>query len=268
MRIPLIDGRDLTASDGREVAMVNEAFARTFFNGRNPIGEWFEKTQGGNVRIRFQIVGLVPDVLYQNVREPFTPTAFVPFRAISVTGAQRAATLVVRTIAPDPLALASQLRLEVPRARPEFRVSSVRTQQEIDVSQTLRERLLAVLAVFFAGVALLLTGIGLYGVLHYTVVQRHRDIGIRRAIGAGSVDVVSSVTGEMSVVLLIGGIAGLVLGVASVRYVGTLLYGVQATDVSVLGVPCLIMFVTSVLALLPPVIRAARVNPIEILRAE
>jgi predicted permease len=268
MRIPLIDGRDLTASDGREAAVVNEAFARTFFNGRHPIGEWFEKTQGGTLRIRFQIVGIVPDVLYQNVREPFTPTAFVPFQAISVTGAQRAATLVVRTTAQDPLALASQLRLEVPRARPEFRVSSIRTQQEIDASQTLRERLLAALAIFFGGVALLLTGIGLYGVLHYTVVQRHRDIGIRRAIGAGSIDVVRSVTGDVSVVLLIGGIAGLALGVASLRYVGTLLYGIRATDASVLAVPCLIMFVTSVLALLPPVIRAARVNPIEILRAE
>jgi predicted permease len=268
MKIPLIDGRDLATADGREVAIVNQAFARTFFNGRNPIGEWFEKSQGGNVRIRFQIVGIVPDVLYQNVREPFTPTAYVPFSAVSVTGAQRAATLLVRTMSPDPLALASQLRLEVARARPEFRVSSVRTQQEIDASQTLRERLVAMLALFFAGVALLLTGIGLYGVLHYTVVQRHRDIGIRRAIGAGSVDVARGVTAEMSAVLAIGGLAGLGLGVASVRYFGTLLYGVQPTDASVLAVPCVVMFVTSVLAVLPPVVQALRVNPIEILRAE
>jgi predicted permease len=268
MRIPLVDGRDLTATDGREVAIVNQAFARTFFNGRNPIGEWFEKAQGGNVRIRFQIVGLVPDVLYQNVREPLTPTAYVPFSAISVTGAQRAATLVVRTASPDPLALASQLRSEITRARPEFRVSSLRTQLEIDSSQTLRERLLAMLAVFFAGVALLLTGIGLYGVLHYTVVQRHRDIGIRRAIGAGSLDVTRGVTGEVTAVLLIGGLTGLGLGVASVRYFATLLYGVQATDVSVLAVPCVVMFVTSVLAVLPPLVQATRVNPIDILRAE
>ena len=268
MQIPLIEGRDVTAGDGRQVAIVNQAFARTYFGGRSPIGEWFEKTQGAGQRIRFQIVGLVPDVLYQSVREPPTPTAYVPFLATGASAAPRAATFIVRTSTADPLAMASRLRLDVPRILAEFRVSNIRTQEEIHLSQTVRERLLAMLAMFFAAVALLLTGIGLYGVLHATVVQRRREIGIRRAIGAGAGDIARRLLWEMGGVLLTGAIAGLALGATSARYFGALLYAVRPTDVSMLLAPGLAMLVASILAALPPLIRAARINPIEILRTE
>jgi ABC-type antimicrobial peptide transport system permease subunit len=179
MRIPLIDGRDLTTDDPKEVAIVNEALARTYFNGGDPIGRSFEKTQGAGQRIRFQSSGSFP-TLYQDVREPYTPTVYVPFSTISASGTPRSATLVVRTTARDPMALASQLRREVPRVRQELRVNNIQTQVEIAVSQTWRERLLAMLAMFFGAVALLLTGLGLYGVLHDSVLQRRREIGIRR----------------------------------------------------------------------------------------
>jgi len=268
MKIPLIDGRDIASTDGREVAVVNQAFADTFFDGRNPIGAWFEKTQGPGQRIRFRVVGLVRNALYQDVRERLTPTVYVPFSSISTSGAQRAGTFVVRTAAEDPLGLAARLREEVPRARPEFRVSTIRTQDEIDRSQTTRERLLALLAMFFSAVALLLTGIGLYGVLHYSVVQRQREIAIRRAIGAGTGDIVRCISTEAAAVLLIGAIVGLALGIASVRYVTALLYDVRGTDASMLARPALIMVAASLGAALPPVIRAIRVSPVEILRAE
>jgi predicted permease len=106
MKIPLIDGRDMVAQDANVGAVVNEAFAKTYFNGQNPIGKWFEKDQGGGRRIRFQIVGVAGDALYQHVREPITPTTYVPFASMSMSGAQRAATFVVRTTSTDPLALA------------------------------------------------------------------------------------------------------------------------------------------------------------------
>jgi hypothetical protein len=142
-------------------AIVNEAFAKEYFPDQNPVGKSFERTYG---RHRFEIVGLVRDARYRNMREPITPTAYV---AIRYGGSESLsnATFLVRTSSANPLAMASILRREVSRTRSGFRVSNIRTQLEINQSQTVRERLLAMLALFFAAIALLLAGIGLYGVL-------------------------------------------------------------------------------------------------------
>jgi hypothetical protein len=134
-----------------------------------------------------------------------------------------AGTFIVRTSGPNPFALASTLRQEVPRGRPEFRVTGFRTQQELIDAQTIRERLLAMLALFFAVVALLLAGVGLYGVLDYSVLQRRREIGIRMAIGARSLDIARRLTGEAFAMVFLGAAAGLGLGMASVRYIESLL---------------------------------------------
>jgi ABC-type antimicrobial peptide transport system permease subunit len=147
-------------------------------------------------------------------------------------------------------------------------VSTIRTQEEIDLSQTTRERLLATLAMFFSSVAVLLTGIGLYAVLHSAVLERQREIGIRRAVGAGAGDIARRVTGEAAAVLLTGAIVGLALGVASVRSFAALLYQVDATDPAMLAIPATIILGTSAIAAAPAIVRAIRVDPIEILRAE
>ena len=168
-------------------------------------------------------MGLVRDARSRdNLRLPIRPTAYVPFQAIDATGALQPkgrGTFVVRTASANPLALASILRQEVPRARPGFRVSNIRTQAEINQSAHVRERLLAMLALFFAVVALLLAGIGLYGVLDYAVLQRRREIGIRMAIGAQAGDIARRVTADVFVMVLAGAVAGLALGMASARYI-------------------------------------------------
>src|SRR5208282_1893363 len=168
MKIPMMDGRDFRPEETYpSAAIVNQAFANQFFDGEDPVGKTFETVDGASwTRASFQIVGFVRDARTRdNMRLPIRPTAFVPFRAVNAAGAlqpKNRGTFVVRTSISNPLALASLLRQEVPQARPEFRVNRVRAQAEINLARAVRERLLATLALFFAIVALLLAGIGLY----------------------------------------------------------------------------------------------------------
>ncbi len=273
MRIPFIDGRDFRESDTNPgAAIVNEAFAKQYFDGENPVGRSFDKIESAGRRARFQIVGFVRDARSRdNLRLPIRPTAYVPFQAIDAAGAFQTAsrgTFVVRTYGKNPLALASMLRREVPRARSEFRVSNIRTQTEIDQSHTVRERLLAMLASFFAAVALLLAGVGLYGVLDYSVLQRRREIGIRMAIGARAGSIARLVTLDVFSMVIVGASAGLVLGMATVRYIETLLYEVKPGDAGMLAVPSLAILAAVLLAAAPAVVRAVRIDPVEMLRSE
>ncbi|MGH9594449.1 MAG: FtsX-like permease family protein, partial [Bryobacteraceae bacterium] len=252
------------------------AFAKAFFGSQDPVGKSFARADSAGKRTPpFLVIGLVPDARYDNLRGPILPTAFVPFRWLDQNGhkdgllaAKNAATLAIRTANSNPLALASVLRQEVSRARPEFRVSEIHTQEQINESQTVRERLLSMLALFFAGVALLLAGIGLYGVLHYSVEQRRREIGIRMALGAQAADIVWRVTQNVLLMLLAGSLAGLALGMASVRYIASLLYQVKPTDVPMLALPALALLAAALLAALPAVVRAVRTDPVKALRVE
>jgi predicted permease len=267
MKIRFIDGGDFRASDTFPgVAIVSETFARQFFNGQNPIGKSFARG-----RSRFQVVGLVRDAPYRSMREPILPVAYVPFHPIDANGALqpiREGTFIVRTSGSNPLALASTLRREAPRARPEFRVSNIRTQAELVRAQTVRERLLAMLALFFAAVALLLAGVGLYGVLDYSVLQRRREIGIRMALGAQAGDIARRVTVDVFSMVLAGALAGLALGMASVRYIEKLLYQVKGADLGLLALPSITILAAALLAAAPAVIRAVRIDPATMLRSE
>jgi predicted permease len=272
MKIPLIDGRDFRPADTYPgVAIVNRTFAKAYFNGEDPVGKPFEVVFSGSTRLRFECVGLVGDVTYRDIREPFLPQAYFPFHSIDAKGALQPigqGTFIVRTSSANPIALASTLRREVPRARSEFRVSNIRTQTEINQSHTVRERLLARLALFFGVVALLLAGVGLYGVLDYSVLQRRREIGIRMALGAQAGDIARRVTVAVFSMVLAGALAGLAFGFASARYIETLLYQVKPSDPRMLALPALTILAAALLAALPPVIRAVRIDPAETLRVE
>jgi len=268
MRIPLLDGRDFRPSDSFPgVAVVNQEFAKQFLEGRDPVGQSFERK--GNPPI--QIVGLVANACYRDVREPITPAAYYPLQSVDEKGAFQPigqATLIVRTVASNPLAMASTLRREVARARAEFRVSNIRTQLEINQSHTVRERLLARLAFFFGAVALLLAGVGLYGVLDYSVLQRRREVAIRMALGAQAGHVARRVTADVFAMVIAGALGGLALGFASVQYIESLLFQVKPTDPQMLALPSLIILAAALVAALPPMIRAVRIDPAEILRTE
>ena len=177
-------------------------------------------------------------------------------------------TFVVRTSGVNPLTLASLLRREVSRAQPEFRVTSIQAQQGLIDAQTVRERLLAMLALFFAAVALLLAGVGLYGVLDYSVFRSRREISIRMAVGAQPRDIARRVTFDIVAWIAAGALAGLGLGIASVRYIESLLYQVKATDPSAVAAPAFALIGVAILAALPPVIRAIHIDPVNVLRSE
>jgi predicted permease len=272
MRIPLVGGRDFLPSDVFPgSALVNQSFARVFLHGEDPVGRTFEIVFSGNTRLRFKAVGSVGDAHYRTLREPISPVVYVPVHSIDRSGApgQRPyATLLVRAANPYHLGLAQLLRREVNMARPEFRVSRVRTQLAINQSHLVHERLLAALALFFAIVALVLAGVGLYGVLYYSILQRRREIGIRIAIGAPAASVVRLVTSRIFTVVLIGAVTGLGLATASARFIESLFYQVKATDLPMLAFPSLTLLAAALLAGLPAVIRAVRIDPVAILRVE
>lgn len=272
MKMRLIEGRDFNSADSFPgEAIVNRTFVKTFFNGADPIGHSFEKVNPSGSRQLCQVIGVVPDAAYSDLHDPILPVAYVPVRQVDSKGAVHPAdggTFLLRTAGINPLSLAPTLRRVVAQSNPAFRVSNVQTQQELVDNQTIRERLLALLALFFATVALLLAAIGLYGVLNYSVLQREREIGIRIALGARIGSIARLVTAQIFGTVCIGAAAGIALGMASVRYVQTLLFGVKGTAPSMLIAPALVLLAAALLAALPAVLRAARIDPCIMLRAE
>lgn len=273
MRIPLLSGRDFSPADVNPgAAIVNQLFAKQYFDGENPVGKWFDRVEAAGGRSRLQIVGYIRDARSRDrLRWPIRPTVYVPFPSVNAIGAFKPTargTFVVRTASANPLALVSTLRQQVALARPGFRARDIRTQTEFNQSDIVRERLLAILATFFAVVALLLAGVGLYGVLDYSVLQRRREIGIRIAVGAQAGRIARLVTADIAVMVCVGAGVGLALGLFSARYVASLFYQVKATDVSMLALPWLIILAAAALAAIPGVVRAMRVDPVKMLRAD
>jgi predicted permease len=284
MRIAWIDGRDFRSGDlppktgefdsatGNEFgglvgrrqpgkAIVNEAFARAFFDGQNPVGKTVELTGGKGFSAPVEIVGYVRNAAYGSVREPFQPTAYFPVEA------RDGGALIVRTV-PGAPALAPVLRREVAQAHAGLKVISIEPQSALAERQVIRERLLSSLSMFFAALALLLAGIGLYGVLNYSVTQQRKNIGIRMALGARSVQIVRGIALGMLGVVSLGAVVGLIGGLAIERFVQTLLFEVKATDVDMLAAPLLLLLSVAVFAALPSAIRATRIDPSETLRGE
>ena len=212
------------------------------------------------VQAPMQIVGVVADSVYANVREPMRPIVYVP------AGARSNGTFSVRT-AGDPAMLTPTIRRLVSGAQRESRVRVVPMTALVS-RQMVLERLLATLTMFFAVVALLLACIGLYGVLSYGVLQHRREIGVRMALGARAAQVVTRVTRDMIVIVSCGALTGLAGGFVFGRVIERLLFEVRAMDPLPLLMPLATLGIAAILAAVPPVIRAVRIDPVQILRSE
>ena len=264
MQIPLLAGRtfvrgDLDAEDPT-VVIVNESFAKRYFGREPAVGRLFDARFGKTTRALNEIVGVVADVRY-DLRKPPAPAIYMLLPLESFR------TLHVR-VAGDATTIAARLREEVRAATPLLRVTSVTSQAAMVNRTVVRERLLALLAGFFALVGLVLTAIGLYGTLSYAVVQRTREIGIRVALGARAAGAVRSVLTDSACMTLIGAACGLAGGVYSSRFVKTMLFEVAPLDVSSLVLPVGTLLLVALVAAAVPAWRAARVDPVIALRNE
>jgi putative ABC transport system permease protein len=264
MQIRWIAGRDFLpeeiASNSSSV-IVNQAFVDKFLAGQNAIGQHFVKLTDDPDPVPQQIVGVVANVRYNNLREPERPSIYTPLRQVA------GATLNIRT-GPGVASLVPTLRKEIEAAAPALMVrGSILLASQID-NTLISERLLALLAGFFSVIALLLAAVGLYGVIHYSAVRRTREIGIRIALGARRGAVVRLMVADTSIPVIAGIALGIAGGMGLARYLASQLFGVTPTDVWSLAVPLACILIAAAIAVLPPAFRAASADPLIALRHE
>jgi len=275
-RVPLKLGRDFTPQDTRDrtlVVLVNETLARTMWPGENAIGKRFACCEVGPKGrldpVWHEIVGVVGDVrawgLDQNVLPEFyLPIAQMPADAWDWIG--RTMDVVVRT--KGSTIPVNELRAAVSKAAPGVPIYSVSTMQERVSSQLEQSHFDTFLLTIFAATALLLSAIGIYGVLSYTVVQRTKDIGIRMALGATQSTIVRDVLGHGLLLTGIGIGIGLAGALGGARLIRSLLYGVRPTDVVTFFAVSLVLTAVALMASYLPARRASRVDPMIALRYE
>jgi putative ABC transport system permease protein len=267
MGVPLLKGRDFTTQDTEKsprVVIFNQTAAERFWSGQDPLGKrvTFEDDKDGRP-IWFEIVGIVGDVKHLRPDSEQEPVAYFP----QLQKPNFFMHLVVRT-AGEPLAMAGAIRNEVLAIDKDQPVSNIRTMEQLLSNTTSPRRFNMLLLGIFAGVALLLAGIGLYGVMAYSVTQRTHEIGIRMALGAQAGDVLKMVIGEGLRLVLIGVAIGIAGAMALTRLLAGLLFGVTANDPAIFAAVSLLLILVALLASYFPARRATRVDPIFALRFE
>src|SRR5580700_6314792 len=268
LRIPIVAGRDFNDRDTTQsprVAVVNEAFAKKLGLGANAIGArfWREATPSSPQQLN-QIVGLVKDTKYRGIRRPVGPIAYLTLAQDQDTDNDMQ--VLVRSRLPmDTAEQAIRRTLHDVSSGISFDFAGLQDQIE---QSLLAERLLATLSGFFGALAVLLAMTGLYGVMPYTVAERTTEIGIRMALGAQRTTITAMILGKAASLLAAGLVLGVGLSLGVANAAGALLYGLKPHDPGILAGAALLLAVVTVVASLIPSMRAARVNPIDSLRAE
>jgi putative ABC transport system permease protein len=265
MGIPLLKGRGLTEQDAQssaQVAVVNDAFARSVLPGQDPIGKYI--LNFGPSPNRIQIIGVVGNVRHVGLETAPRPEAYLPFGQAHWPSAF----MVVRTNVSDPLALTSAVQSAVWNVSKDVPLADIRTMQDVIANSTLRRKFTMLLLAIFAGLAMLLAAIGLYGVMSYAVSQRTHEIGIRMALGAQKTDVLRMVVRQGMGLVALGLVLGVVASVAATRLMAGLLFGVSATDPATFSVVAILLASVALAANYVPARRAAKVDAMVALRYE
>jgi putative ABC transport system permease protein len=268
LRTPLVAGRtfdDRDTATSPRVAIVNQTLARRFFPGQDPLGKYF-RTSGPppDSTQQVQIVGVVKDSKYLSLREADVPFAYVPPGQAPFIPED--SSFEIRT-AVKPASMIASLRDTIGS---ENKAASLRfgtLEQQID-NTLVAERLLATLSGFFGGLALLLTAIGLYGVMAYLVTRRTHEIGIRMALGARQGSILRLVLRDSAVLLAAGIVAGMGVAFLITRFVRHLLFGLTPSDVATLALAVGVLVAVSFVATYLPARRATKVDPMVALRYE
>jgi len=262
---PIIRGRDFGPQDNQssqKVVVVNEAFAKYYFGSDDPIGKHIDRGEGDG---ESEIVGVVKDAKYVNIRELTPRTFYVPF--LQAQSAWRETNFLVRTSI-DPATLASAIKTAVQAVDPNLPIFRIRTlTSQVDESLG-TERLVTTLASVFGGLALLLSGAGLYGVLSYSVNRRTHEIGIRMALGARAATVLGMIIRQGMALVLTGLFVGVIAAYTLTRLLTSLLFGVEPTDPVTFITVALLLCGVALFACWLPARRAARVDPVTALRRE
>jgi putative ABC transport system permease protein len=268
LRIPLLAGRSFTKMDQAKsapVAIINRAFAQKYFPGVNPIGKHMTADVGDDVvnhPVR-EIVGVVGDVKQFGLNAEASPQYYLPWTQAVITNPY----LVVRTTG-DPAMLERAVKATVAgmdSSIPTYRVHPL----EYYVSQAVAPaRFQTLLLTSFAGIALLLAAVGLYGVLSYVVQQRALEIALRLAVGAQRGDVLRMILKRGMILASIGVVAGLAISFAVTRFIATLLYGVKPSDALTYCGMSLVLLAVAFVASVAPAYRAAKTDPMTTLRTQ
>lgn len=269
MGIPVRKGRGFDRTDRAEsapVVVVNERFAAKFFPGQDVIGKRIQPgmsadDSGGKLREIIGLVGNVKHLALKNDDSPemYVPEAQIPFNRLS---------LVIRTSVSDPAALTAAVRRELAAMDRSVPLTSVHVFDDYVSRSLARPRFNALLLSIFAGTALVLTAIGIYGVMAYSVAQRTNEIGIRIALGAAQLAIFRLVVGQAMALVGISVLIGLAGAFAATRLLSSLLFGVGAWDPATFGGIVLLVSVAAFVAAWLPARRAANLDPVIALRAE
>lgn len=269
MGIPLIKGRDFDDRDkhgSTPVVIITEAFARQYFPNEDPIGKRIKpgisSIEDEDTTMR-DIVGVVGDVRNINLSKEPPPAYYVPQTQVPFSQM----VTVIKTIS-EPRSLISAVTKEVAAMDPDVPLFEVKSMEEFMSASVAAPRFNTTLLSIFAAVALVLTVVGLYGVMSYSVAQRTNEIGIRLALGAQSRDVLLMVVKQGSTLILVGLVIGLASAYALTRLIASLLFGITTKDPLTFAAVAVLLAIVALLACYVPALRATKVDPMEALRCE